>query len=180
MSSDLRAWLSGALALHDTCLEACKAGYSNGKNITFPVQSNVSRSSSLINDLLSKIHSSTSSRSGLVSLKQNHRSRTRFSLEDEWVSAGNFPGRIPDAVVAQDGSGNYSTIAEAVEAAPSHSMRRHLIFVKEGVYREQVEIKKDKQNIMMVGQGMDSTVISWDRSVRSPSITTFNTATFSM
>lgn len=82
-----------------------------------------------------------------------------------------------DAVVAQDGTGRYRTINEAVNAAPSHSGRRYVILVKKGVYKENVELKKKKSNIMIVGEGMGQTVITGSRSF-AQGWTTFRTATF--
>jgi len=86
-------------------------------------------------------------------------------------------GVSPDAVVALDGSGNYGTIMDAVLAAPDYSMKRFVIYIKKGVYVENVEIKKKKWNIMMVGDGMDATVISGNRSYID-GWTTFRSSTF--
>jgi pectinesterase len=38
-----------------------------------------------------------------------------------------------DAVVAKDGSGDFTTITSAVDAAPQNSMSRHVIRVAKGV-----------------------------------------------
>lgn len=82
-----------------------------------------------------------------------------------------------DAVVAADGTGDYTTISEAVEAAPDHSSRRYVIYIKKGVYKEYVEINKKKWNIMIVGDGIDSTVISGNHSY-TDHWTTYRSATF--
>ncbi|KAK9142113.1 hypothetical protein Syun_011513 [Stephania yunnanensis] len=68
-----------------------------------------------------------------------------------------------DAVVALDGSGNYSSVGDAVKAVPDSSTKRFVIYVKRGVYKENVEIKKKKWNIMLVGDGMNSTIITGNR-----------------
>lgn len=71
-------------------------------------------------------------------------------------------GRVKaNAVVAQDGSGNYRTVSEAVKAAPGTS--RFVIYVKEGVYREKIRSSKD--GITLVGDGKYSTIIVGDHSV---------------
>ena len=44
--------------------------------------------------------------------------------------------RLYDAVIAQDGTGDYTTVQAAVDAAPSGSAKPWLIFIKEGVYKE--------------------------------------------
>ncbi|XP_039046024.1 pectinesterase 2-like [Hibiscus syriacus] len=83
-----------------------------------------------------------------------------------------------DIVVAQDGSGIYKTINEAISAASSQSgSGRYVIYVKAGTYSENVEIGSDLKNIMMVGDGMGKTIITGNKSVGVEKISTFNTAT---
>uniref|UniRef100_A0A7N0ZXA6 Pectinesterase n=1 Tax=Kalanchoe fedtschenkoi TaxID=63787 RepID=A0A7N0ZXA6_KALFE len=64
-----------------------------------------------------------------------------------------------DIVVAQDGSGKFTSISDAVNAAPSGSQKRFVIYIKAGSYSETVEIKQEKTNIMFLGDGMGKTVI---------------------
>ncbi|KAF8780614.1 hypothetical protein HU200_001214 [Digitaria exilis] len=66
-----------------------------------------------------------------------------------------------NAVVALDGSGNYSSINAAIAAAPSASSKPHVVYIKAGLYNEFVEI--NKSNITLVGEGADKTVISGSR-----------------
>ncbi|TVU10064.1 hypothetical protein EJB05_43571, partial [Eragrostis curvula] len=68
-----------------------------------------------------------------------------------------------DAVVAADGSGNFTTIAAAIAAAPLKSASRHVIHVKAGVYKEFVVIGKEKPNIALIGDGMEKTMITESR-----------------
>ena len=65
-----------------------------------------------------------------------------------------------NVVVAKDGSGNYKTVKEAVESAPNNGKNRYVIYVKKGKYKENVEIGKKKKNVMIVGDGMNSTIIT--------------------
>lgn len=81
-----------------------------------------------------------------------------------------------DAVVAADGTGDYSTVGEAVAAAPSKSKKRHVIRIKAGTYAENVDVPKKKTNIMFVGDGRETTVITGSRNVVDGS-TTFRSAT---
>lgn len=67
--------------------------------------------------------------------------------------------RLFDAVVAKDGSGDYTTINEALKAAPSDRTSPWLIFIKEGVYEEQVIL--NKPFIHLVGEGRDKVILSW-------------------
>ncbi|CAI0418858.1 unnamed protein product, partial [Linum tenue] len=82
----------------------------------------------------------------------------------------------PNVVVAGDGSGDYRTVGEAVEAAPKKSSERYIIRIKAGVYRENVEVVKGKTNIMFLGDGRATTIITGNRSV-ADGFTTFKSAT---
>ena len=85
-------------------------------------------------------------------------------------------GIAADAVVAQDGSGNYTTVSAAVAAAPTNSKRRYVIYIKAGAYMENVEVGKKHVNLMFVGDGIGKTVIKASRNVVDGS-TTFRSAT---
>nr|GMD68267.1 pectinesterase [Ipomoea batatas] len=84
-------------------------------------------------------------------------------------------------VVAKDGSGQYKTINQAVSAAVklSRGAKRFVIYVKRGVYKENVEIKKSMKNIMFIGDGIDATIITGSKNVQDGS-TTFRSATFAV
>eukprot|EP01018_Ginkgo_biloba_P027988 Gb_15171 [translate_table: standard] len=101
-----------------------------------------------------------------------------------WFSAGDrrllqTPQRTiqADAVVAKDGSGNYTTITDAVKSAPDKSDRRYVIHVKGGVYEENVVIKKKKTNLVFIGDGMNATVVTGSKNFVDGT-TTFRSATF--
>ncbi|TYH12873.1 hypothetical protein ES288_A06G100500v1 [Gossypium darwinii] len=78
--------------------------------------------------------------------------------------------------VAADGTGNFSTINDAINFAPNNSYDRIIIYVREGVYEENVEIPSYKTNIVLLGDGNDVTFITGNRSVRD-GWTTFRSAT---
>ncbi|XP_027349530.1 pectinesterase-like [Abrus precatorius] len=85
-------------------------------------------------------------------------------------------------VVNPDGSGNYTTINDAVAAAPNNTAGFNGFFVIRvvgGVYEECVSIPKNKQYLMMVGDGINQTIITGNRSV-ADGWTTFNSATFAV
>ncbi|KAL6331310.1 hypothetical protein AAG906_009738 [Vitis piasezkii] len=85
----------------------------------------------------------------------------------------------PDIVVASDGSGHFSTIGEAISTAPNKSSNRFVIKIKAGVYKENVEIPREKVNIMLVGDGMNSTVITGSKSFVD-GFSTFTSATLTV
>ncbi|KAK7259299.1 hypothetical protein RIF29_24903 [Crotalaria pallida] len=82
-----------------------------------------------------------------------------------------------DLVVAKDGSGNFSTIVEALAAAPNSSKTRFVIHIKAGAYFENVEVIRKKINLMLVGDGIGKTVVKASRNVVD-GWTTFQSATF--
>ena len=78
--------------------------------------------------------------------------------------------------VAADGTGNFTTIMEAINFAPNNSYDRVIIYVREGVYEENVEIPSYKPNIVLLGDGTHLTVITGNRSFVD-GWTTFRSAT---
>jgi pectinesterase len=99
----------------------------------------------------------------------------------EWMSVADrrllqSSSVTPNVVVAADGSGDYKTVSEAVAAVPKKSSTRYVIQIKAGVYRENVEVPKDKHNVMFLGDGRKTTIITASRNVVDGS-TTFKSAT---
>ncbi|XP_070017155.1 probable pectinesterase 56 [Nicotiana sylvestris] len=52
----------------------------------------------------------------------------------------------------------------AVSAAPNNSVTYYYIKIKQGTYNEYVQIESWKTNIVFIGEGMDKTIISGDKS----------------
>lgn len=86
----------------------------------------------------------------------SHGDRKLMALQDN--------GRIrPNVVVAQDGSGQYRTINDALKAYPKGNNGRFVIYVKKGVYKETVNIDKTMANIYMYGDGPRATIITGNK-----------------
>lgn len=66
-----------------------------------------------------------------------------------------------DAVVAANGTGDYTTIQAAIDAVPTDRTTPYLIFVKNGVYNELVRIPENKPFIHLIGQDRDRTIIQY-------------------
>ena len=83
------------------------------------------------------------------------------------MAAGNAAAdggaRLYDAVVAQDGTGDYASVQAAVDAAPENAATPWLIFIKEGTYREHVDVPANKSRLHFIGQGRDKVRISDDK-----------------
>ncbi|CAA0832008.1 Probable pectinesterase/pectinesterase inhibitor 41 [Striga hermonthica] len=85
-------------------------------------------------------------------------------------------------IVSKDGTGNFSTINDAVRAAPTNANGTNgyfLIYIKGGVYEEYVSIASNKKYLMMLGDGINQTIITGNHSV-GDGWTTFNSATFAV
>jgi pectinesterase len=67
-----------------------------------------------------------------------------------------------DIVVAKDGSGNYTTVQAAVNAAPSNSSTRTTIYIKNGSYYEVITVPTNKTNLTFIGQSNTGTVLTYD------------------
>jgi pectinesterase inhibitor-like protein len=83
----------------------------------------------------------------------------------------------PNTVVAQDGSGDFKTITEAITAVPNTFEGRFVIYVKAGTYKEYVTVPKNMANIFMYGDGPTQTVVTGDKS-NAGGFATFASATF--
>ncbi|XWS31748.1 hypothetical protein CRYUN_Cryun23aG0102500 [Craigia yunnanensis] len=123
---------------------------------------------------------------GRLLLKMSSRTRSIY----ETVSRRNLlqtsdPGEVlvSDIVtVTQDGSGNFTTINDAISAAPNNTNGVNgyfLIYITAGVYQEYISIAKNKKYLMMVGDGINQTIITGNRSVVD-GWTTFNSATLAV
>ncbi|MBN2164874.1 MAG: hypothetical protein JW717_01210 [Marinilabiliaceae bacterium] len=69
----------------------------------------------------------------------------------------------PDIIVATDGTGNFTKIQDAINAVPSNQTdRRTIIFIKSGLYNtEKLIVPTDKQNVTIIGESRDQTIISY-------------------
>ncbi|MGF1923848.1 MAG: pectinesterase family protein [Bacteroidia bacterium] len=72
------------------------------------------------------------------------------------------PGSPYDITVAADGSGNYRSVQEAINAVPDYRKVTTNIFIKNGVYKEKLNISTSKQFIRLVGESVEKTVLTYD------------------
>jgi pectinesterase len=142
MLADLEVWLSAAITYQETCLDgfANTTGTAEGKmrdalNASSQLTSNALAMVTQLSDIFSSLHIP-----GLTS--------RRLLGSNEfpgWIDQGrrrllsSNPSNLkPNVVIAKDGSGDYKTLSQAVHHIPKKSNKTFVIYVKEGVYSEQV------------------------------------------
>ncbi|MBA0604094.1 hypothetical protein Godav_016779 [Gossypium davidsonii] len=163
---DIQTWISAALTYQQACKDSADShSFSNGD-----LMGQISQKM----DYLSQLGSNTLALANRIPGELTHFTKSRRLAEadrvfPEWLSAKDrkllqVPTVKANAVVAKDGSGNYKSISEAINAA---SGGRFVIYVKAGVYKEKIRTNKD--GITMVGDGKYSTIIVGSDSVNGGS-----------
>jgi pectinesterase len=67
-----------------------------------------------------------------------------------------------DFVVAANGSGDFKTIQEAINAVPDFRKNRTTIFIKAGVYKEKLVLPASKTNVTFIGEDVEKTILTFD------------------
>ncbi|NPD91571.1 pectinesterase family protein [Xylanibacter muris] len=78
------------------------------------------------------------------------------------VSAANKYDNPDTIVVARDGTGEFRNIADAIEVCRAFMDYHKVIYVKKGTYKEKLVIPQWLDNIEILGEDRDNTVITWD------------------
>lgn len=144
---DVMTWLSAALTYHDTCTD----GFADVADLAVKDQVEAK-----LSDLSEMISNSLAIFSGFgggdLPVENRRRRRLMESGTQPWAAENGGDGGFPqwvsgkdrrllatpisaiqaDIVVAKDGSGKFKTVAEAIDAAPSSSGRRIVIYIKAG------------------------------------------------
>ncbi|CAK8572492.1 unnamed protein product [Lathyrus sativus] len=155
---NLKVWLNGAVTYMDTCVD----GFENtttdaGKKMKEILTSSMHMSSNalaIISDFADTFDNwNTSNLFG--------QRRLLDSDTPSWVSehrmlfdakTSSFK-RKPNVTVALDGTGDVKTINEALLKVPEKSEKPFIIYIKEGVYNEYVEVNKKMTYVVFVGDG---------------------------
>ncbi|MED6171914.1 putative pectinesterase/pectinesterase inhibitor 41 [Stylosanthes scabra] len=202
-ADDVQTLLSAILTNQQTCLDGIKETASswslkNGLSLPLSIDSKLySVSLALFTKgwvprIKNRVHPETKKqagfRNGHLPLQMSSRTRAIYeSVSRRKLLQGTGAGdevKVRDIVtVSQDGSGNFTTINDAINAAPNKSASAtdgyFLIYVTAGVYEENVSIDRKKTYLMMIGDGINKTIITGNRSVVDGS-TTFSSATFAV
>ena len=64
--------------------------------------------------------------------------------------------------VAKDGSGDFKTVQEAIDAVPDFRKNTTTIFIKNGVYKEKLTLPASKTAVTLVGEDVAKTILTYD------------------
>ncbi len=79
--------------------------------------------------------------------------------------------------VAKDGTGEYSSIQEAIDAMRVYPLAPITLYIKNGVYNEKIEVPATNVDVTFIGENVDSTVILWNDYSGKGKHTTFTSYT---
>lgn len=65
-------------------------------------------------------------------------------------------------VVAQDGSGDFTTVQAAINAVPNSNLNATVIYIKKGIYKEKLTLAASKWHVKFVGESLLETVLTYD------------------
>ncbi|ESW29166.1 hypothetical protein PHAVU_002G048700 [Phaseolus vulgaris] len=169
---DAHTWLSSVLTNHATCLDGLEGA--SRSVMEGEVEDLISRARTSLAILVGSVLPPKVEE--IIDEPLNGEFPSWVSSKDRRLLESGVGDIKANVVVAKDGSGKFKTVTEAVASAPDNGKTRYVIYVKKGTYKENVEIGKKKKNVMLVGDGMDATIITGSLNFIDGT-TTFNSAT---
>ncbi|CAN6922005.1 unnamed protein product [Brassica oleracea] len=182
---DLRVWISGSIAFQQTCIDTFEEIKSTLKHDMINI---FKRSRQLSSNSLAMVTDLNSNATELTGALENY-ARKLLSTDQEdgvptWVGPEarrlmGAPGGPPvkaNAVVAQDGSGQFKTINDALNAVPKENKVPFVIHIKEGVYKEKVVVTRKMPYVTFIGDGPTKTVITGSLNFGIGKVKTYLTA----
>jgi pectin methylesterase-like acyl-CoA thioesterase len=103
----------------------------------------------------------TGSYSGSVTIESSGATAVNVPVSGNTNEATSIPAGT-NAVVAKDGSGDFTSVQAAIDAAPTGLTSPYKIFIRNGKYIEPVKIPANKPFIQLVGESLAETIISYD------------------
>lgn len=65
-------------------------------------------------------------------------------------------------VVSQSGKGDFQSVQSALDAIPSGNTEPYTIYIKNGIYREEIVIDARKNFVSLIGENRDSTILTFN------------------
>lgn len=73
-----------------------------------------------------------------------------------------------DIVVAQDGSGDFTSVQQAINAVPDFRKKQTRIFIRNGFYWEKIIIPETKDSLILIGEDKFKTILSFNNFASKP------------
>ncbi|THU67310.1 hypothetical protein C4D60_Mb05t23300 [Musa balbisiana] len=158
---DLKVWISASITYQETCLDGFENTTTNAaESMRKALNSSAEMTSNILAIVINLDNTLDSLNLGI----------SRKLLAEEyplWVSLGKrrllrlSPAELkPNVTVAQDGTGDVKTINDALLRVPKKRNDTFVIYIKEGVYKEKVQVNRSLTNVIMVGDGTNKTKIT--------------------
>jgi pectinesterase len=64
--------------------------------------------------------------------------------------------------VSKDGKGDFRTVQEAINAVKDFNKAVTTIYIKNGVYKEKLNLPESKTNVRLIGERVDKTILTYD------------------
>lgn len=191
--TSLKVWLSGAITYQETCLDAFENTTADaGQKMKEVLQTAMHMSSNglaIINELSKTLADMHVTKPGRRLLKED---------EEDFDILGHGDFELPDwvedrvgvrkllrmtarklrahVVVAKDGTGNFTTINDALKHVPKKNLKPFVIYIKEGIYEEYVEVFRNMTHVVFIGDGGKKTRITGNKNFID-GVGTYRTAT---
>ncbi|KAK7397016.1 hypothetical protein VNO78_18182 [Psophocarpus tetragonolobus] len=191
--ADFKNWLSAVISYQQACMEGFDDDKDGEKKIKDQLHTESLDSVEKLTGITLDIVSGLSHILEQFGLKFNLKPASRRLLTKEgyptWFSAadrkllGQLQGKgwrahvTPNVVVAQDGSGQFKTVADAIASYPANNQGRYIIYVKAGIYDEYITVPHSAKNILLYGDGPAKTIITGRKNFVD-GVKTMQTATF--
>lgn len=79
--------------------------------------------------------------------------------------------------VAKDGSGDYKYIQDAIDAMRVYPLQPIVLYIRNGVYNEKIELPANNTDVTFVGESVDKTIITFNDYSGRGRLTTFTSPT---
>ncbi|CAK7340614.1 unnamed protein product [Dovyalis caffra] len=186
LMEDVKTWLSASITYQETCLDGFENTTTNaGKEMKKGLKVSMELSANLLG-IVSGLSSAIPSMEAFSRRRLLQDDLPVLGHGDQFPTWADFGTRRllaahvskirADIVVAKDGSGDFSTIREALPHIPHKNTKPFVLYIKEGIYHEYIEFNRSMTNLVVIGDGKEKTRITGNRNFVD-GINTYHTPT---